>query len=795
METPRIRHANVEADENLVRQLMSRYLPFWPLFLILFVICGISAKIYLRYAKPVYEVTASLLIKDEKKGVDDQSLMEQLDLFGSKKFVENEISVVQSKILMRQVVRNLNLYAPIGVKGRITSTSGYTSSPVILQARNPDSLKTTDEIGNVMFAYDSASATVVLGGQHLKMGEWFTDTLGNTLRFLANPNYAPPKKKKPLFYNIFSIKATADAMTDGLVAGQATKLASIINLTYKDENPKRGEDVLNQLIKEYERANIEDKNSLALNTLNFINGRIALVSVELDSVEKGVQKYKKDNNIIDIDAQGQMYLDNVGDNDQKLSQINVQMAVLDTVENYVLTKNGKGVIVPSTFGLNDDPELTTLLGQLYGLEVQYEGLRKTTAENNPILISLRNQMEKIKPAILDNIASQRRSLEAGKLTMTRIANNYASILNTIPEKERGLVNISRQQTIKNDLYSFLLQKREETAMSYQSAVSDTRVVDDPEAAPKPVSPKHMLIYLTAVIIALGLGALVVAVREVVNQNIVFRKEIEQLTSIPIIGEIMYDPSDSVFVINEGSRTAIAEQFRHLRTLLAYIGINQQKKKILITSSISGEGKSFISINLALTLAMRDKKVAILELDLRNPQIARHFNINTKVGLTNYFVGDVDAEHLIKSTDVNPNLFIIPCGPIPPNPSEIILNGRLQGLLEYLEDAFDYIIVDAAPIGPVTDAYVISTMVDATLFVVRHGITPKILISRLDQTLRINPLKNVALVFNAVKSRGMGAYGYGYGYNNGYGYGYKYNTPNGKKGKKIRLFSSGATKKT
>ncbi|WP_431217489.1 GNVR domain-containing protein [Puia sp. P3] len=248
-----------------------------------------------------------------------------------------------------------------------------------------------------------------------------------------------------------------------------------------------------------------------------------------------------------------------------------------------------------------------------------------------------------------------------------------------------MVEISRQQTIKNGIYSFLLQKREETALSYNSAVSDTRIVDDAQSGVKPVSPKRMLVYLIAVLGALGAGAAFVAVREVFNQHVIFRSDIEDFTSVPVIGEIMMNDKDDLFVIEEGNRSVIAEQFRQLRTSLAYIGINNRKKKILVTSTIQGEGKSFISVNIAASLAMTNKKVVLLEMDLRRPALSPIFNISRQVGLTNYFVGDKEADHIIKSTSVNPNLFFIPSGAIPPNPSELIINGRLDELLKYLRD--------------------------------------------------------------------------------------------------------------
>lgn len=756
-----------EIEENIFSKILFNYLPYWPLFLGLLICFGTGAWFYLRYTNPSYEISASILVKDEKKGVDDANLMEQLDLFGSKKFVENEIEVIQSRMLMREVVKNLSLYAPLTYEGRIKLTPAYVYSPVIIQVRNPDSLI---EQKKVYFRFDSANQQVVVGERAFKLNKWYkTDSLGE-FTFVLNPNFRLPPVERPLYFSLINVKEITDKILKKLKVTQATKLSSVINLKYKDPIPKRGEDILNGLISMYNNAAISDKNVLAANTLKFIRERLSLVTKELDSVELGIQNYKTKEGIIDISAQGQLYLDNVGVNDQNLSQINVQLAVMDQVENYVQSKDAQTGIVPSTFGV-DDPILAQMLGKFYDLEVQYEGLRKTTAENNPLLVSIRNEIQKIRPNILENIHNLRKNMEASKGNLSQTSKQYATILEKLPQKERGLVEISRQQAIKNNIYSFLLQKREETALSYNSAVADTRIVDDADSTVEPVSPMPVLVYLLAIIASFGFGAGLLAMREIFSRNIIFLNEIEKYTSVPVIGEIMYDGNAKSFVVEEGQKNYISEQFRHLRTSLTYFGINTRKKKILVTSTISGEGKSFLAANLALTLALTNKKVVLIELDLRKPKLSQLFRVRRDVGITNYFTGNKEPDHILKSTSISKNLFLIPSGAIPPNPSELILNGRLEELLAYLETIFDYIIIDSAPMKPVTDSYILVPLCDATLYVVRHGVTPKVQVKMLDENFRVHSLKNVAIVFNGVKNRGVGGvdYGYGYGASNGNGY--------------------------
>jgi len=265
---------------------------------------------------------------------------------------------------------------------------------------------------------------------------------------------------------------------------------------------------------------------------------------------------------------------------------------------------------------------------------------------------------------------------------------------------------------------------------------------------------------------------VVAVKEGLNKNILFRSEIENYTNVPILGEVIQDTAGQGVVIAHDKKNFIAEQFRQIRTSLSYLGVSSRKKKILVTSSISGEGKSFISANLAISLALTDKKVVLLEIDLRKPKLSEIFGLkSTAAGISNYLIGEKEADEIIKRTSVNPNLFIISAGPIPPNPSELILNGKIQELLAYLENAFDYVVIDTAPVSPVTDAYLLSQFCDATLYVVRHGYTPRIYLQLLDENNKIRGLKNLALIFNGVKARGIGKGGYGNGYGYGYGVGY------------------------
>jgi capsular exopolysaccharide synthesis family protein len=358
------------------------------------------------------------------------------------------------------------------------------------------------------------------------------------------------------------------------------------------------------------------------------------------------------------------------------------------------------------------------------------------------------------------------------------------MLHSIPQKERELIDISREQSIKSNLYAFLLQKKEESDLAHASNISDTRIIDNAQASFYPVSPKKSIVYAIALALAFGLPISLLSFKELFNRKILYRKEIEKLTNAPIIGEIVHDKTREAIVIQEGKRTFIAEQFRRLRASLGYLGGKAGKKKILVTSSLPKEGKSFVSLNLALSLALTNKRVVLLELDLSNPSLSSKLNVQYEKGASNFLSGNLEPEDTIKRTSVHKNLFFVPAGTLPENPSELLLTEKLKDLLNYLEDLFDVIIIDSAPASLLSDAYVLSPMCDTTLYVVKHGFTPKSYLERLDEDNNSeNQLTNMKIVFNGIRSRGFLKHGYGYGY----GYGYIHN--NSVKRKKTRTLEA------
>lgn len=765
----------IKEQKNILNEVMFKYVPYWPVFVILMAVSMFGAWFYLRITPKMYEATASIMVQDEQKGVEPTKMEEQMDQFAGKKIIENEVEVLKSKTLMADVVKDLHLYASFFEEGEVTPKPAYISSPIMIEAAHPELLR---KIDRVLFSFSEKDSTVIVGSTRYPLNQMMKTPWGE-LMFIANKRFSKPAEG-PLFFSLRNIRGASGGYSSKLTVTGSNK-STVITATQKDEVPERSEDVLNDLLSVYQRADVASKTRLAAATIDFIQHRLDTVQGELKDIEERAKSYKSTQGAVDISTQGQLYLKSVGETDGKLNEISVEMAVLDQVEKYVTSKENGSSLAVSTLGIKD-PVLTDILNKISEKELQYEKYKKTTGENNPILLSIKSEINKLKPTVLENIRQQRSSLEASKLDLASSNNKYATILQTIPQKEKDLIEISREQNIKINIFNFLKQQKEAAALSMLPK-DDSRIVDRALSSYDPVSPKSSMIYMVALVISIGLPVAFIAAKGMLNRKIMYRNEIENLTSFPIIGEIILDKSKDPLVIKEGKRTFIAEQFRRIRTSLAYLGTNHAgKKRVLITSSLSGEGKSFVALNLALSLAMTGKKVILLELDLANPTLSKKLDVSYERGVSNYLMGECEPEDVIKRSPVNDNLFFLPCGTLPENPSELIMHERLKELLNYLEDIFDHVIIDSAPASLLSDAYVLSPMCHATLYVVKHKVTPKIYLERLEQD-NVSQLMNVGIIFNGIKSRGFTKNGYGYGY--GYGYVQDANTNKKKKNRKQR----------
>lgn len=757
----------ITEEENLLNKMFSKYLPYWPLFAGAILVALAGAWIFMKIATPKYEATATLIIKDEKKGNEESKLMESLNQISSKKIVENEIEVLQSRKLMKDVADKLSLYTPISKKESFGDKSAYLTCPIIAKAIQPEALTQWTKIP---LTYNNATKQVILNGNQKYSIDKVAYTPYGKLQFAPNPNFKGIDMGGQFFLSIYPEESLVPDLLKNLRADPAGKLSSIINLSYRDEVPQRAQEILNQLIYSYRESEINEKNALAKTTLDFVNQRLNLVVKDLDTIQQKVQAYKSGSNAVDISTQGQLYLQNVSDNDQKLSDVNTQLSILNQVENFV--RNDKSeAIVPSTFGITD-PLLTEMLTKLNSLELDFEKGKATIGENNPKLLEIKDQISKLKPNILKNISSQQKSLLAARNNIAATNRSYSSMLSQVPQKERQLIDITREQQNKQSIYEFLLQKKEESEIAYASTVANNKIVDLAQAGNSPVYPKKMVVYLGALALMLLLSMGFVTIKESMTGRVMYRQEIEARTKIPVIGEITHDKSKSPIVIKSGKRSFIAEEFRKLRLSLSFLGINEKHKKILVTSSISGEGKSFVAANLAISLTLTGKRVVLVDMDLNNPTQTKIFNKENVPGVSNFLKGEKDAVEIIRRVPEFENLHLITSGDLPEDPAELLTNGKAEELLDYLSNIFDLVVIDTSPMVLVTDGYMLTHLCDATLYVVRHQYTPKSLIRRIDANNIINPIHNPAIIFNGVKQRGFLAANYGYGYGYDYVYGKK-----------------------
>ena len=754
-------------DTNLMLQIMQRYLPFWPLFVITISIGLAISWFYLRVQTRIYVANAKVLLKDPQKGGGDSKVLDALNIFSEKKIVENEIIVLRSSVILEEVVAGLDLYNEIHNKGKVRTEELYNgNAPVWFRAVHKRDINGG---GKYYFDVDWKQKKVTINKQRVAFND--TVNINGTAYFIVpNPAYNQSVTGKNYYVIFNTIGGAASNFAANLKANATSNSSTVIEVKLETPVPEKGVDFLNRLFEVYNYQAVQDKNQIAAKTLAFIENRLNLVTGQLDSVEKNIQRYKTQESVYDLGSQASLYLSNVSELDRKSSDVQIQLDVLRDVQNYVDTKGRKPGTVPSQM-LISDPTLAGLITKLYDAEFQLTRAESINGEKSDAVILANQAVGRIKNDIRENLGTIRSNLNAVKSNVNSGIAMNNGLLSQVPRKERGLLDISRQQAIKNNIYTFLLQKREETALSSAGTTPDLRVLEKGSSY-GPIKPVAKNFYLTGFLLGLLVSVAYVLLREQFNRKILFRTEIEEKTKVPVLAEIMYSKTADTIAISEGKRTIIAEQFRSMRTNLSFMGINEENKTLLVTSSISGEGKSFIALNLAMSFTLTGKKVGLMEMDLRKPKLSKYLGINRDPGITSYLIGKSDIDSIIKITQY-PNLFVISAGPIPPNPTELIISEKFGEMMAMLKEKFDYIIIDSAPIGPVTDSQLISGYANSTLYVVRHAHTPKVMLRMIDDLYKQEKFKNMALVFNGLKPRGAGAMGgYGYGYGSyGYGYGY------------------------
>jgi tyrosine-protein kinase Etk/Wzc len=744
---------NNKGSEVNIREALYNYIKNWQWFVICAVISLCLGYVYVQYQIPQYKVEIDLLIKDNKSASTENDLLQQLNLNSSGKIIENEIEILKSNTLWERVVNSLGLQTLYYVQNRISRKIFYKNIGYNVELLKPNSNSYAKP-----WTANFSNNTMKFNGKPIAFNIPVQTEAG---LILITPAPGVNITKQVMNVQFTAIDVVAQSYIDNLKIVPASKESTVLEITLEDADPRRGKDVLNKLVDEYKREAIEDKNVTTANQLSFLKNRINAIAVELNSVERNVQNYKSSNGIMDMSSESTTFLNAVQANDAEISKLQIQKSTLANLENYLKLPDNDQVRLPAMLGVLD-PTLLALVNQLGEAQIKKQSLLRTIPETNPIVSSINDQIKSLKQTIVHTLQNLKSGVSVTEQQLKNQASQYKSTIRNVPSKERGLVDVMREQSIKNNLFTYLLQKREETALSLASTVADSRTIDAAKGGKYPIKPVKATLYLTFLLMGLFLPFAVIAIKETLNVKIRSRADIEKYTNAAILADISQTTERDPLIAVSKPRSMIAEQIRALRSNLQYISPQLDHKVLLFTSSISGEGKSFVSLNLGASLATTNKKVIILELDLRKPKLNIALNIDNTRGISNYLIGQVDYKDIIQPIPGQENYYIMTSGPNPPNPAELLLNGRIDILINQLKQDYDYVLLDAPPVGLVTDAQILSNFADATMYIVRYNYTVKNQIKIIDELYQRQMFKNFNIIFNALDAAAI-SYGYGYGY--------------------------------
>ena len=796
--------AQESKEENIdVKELLFKYLIHWPWFVGAVIACLIAAWAYLYMSTPVYNISATVLIKDDKKGggAGMSTELENLGLDGlisSSQNIDNEIEVLRSKTIAKEVVEDLGLYISYTDKDEFPSRNIYKTSPVqvSLTPQEADLLEKPMIVEMTLQPQGGMDVNVKIGDdeyqKHFEKLPAVFPTDRGTLAFFLTPDSISSSKRtleettdsekttRNITATINKPLAVAKAYCKNMTIEPTSKTTSVAVISLKNSNVQRGKDFINKLLEMYNINTNNDKNEVAQKTAEFINERISIISKELGSTEKDLESFKRGAGITDLTSDAQIALTGSAEYEKKRVENQTQINLLQDLQKYM--QNEGYEVLPSNIGLQD-LNLAAAINRYNDVLVERKRLLRTSTENNPTIINLDTSISAMKENVQVSLDRVLRGLFITKADLDREANRYSRRISEAPGQEREFVSIARQQEIKAGLYLMLLQKREENAITLAATANNAKIIDDAIADEAPVSPKGKMIYLIALVLGVGIPVGVIYLLELTKFKIEGRSDVEKLTNVPIVGDIpLTDEKQGAIAVFENQNNLMSETFRNIRTNLQFM-LENDKKVILVTSTVSGEGKSFISANLAISLSLLGKKVVIVGLDIRKPGLNKVFNIPRKeVGITQYLANpEKNLMDLVQLSDVSKNLYILPGGTVPPNPTELLARDGLDKAIETLKKNFDYVILDTAPVGMVTDTLLIGRVADLSVYVCRADYTHKNEYTLINELAEKDKLRSLCTVINGLdlKKRkygyyyGYGKYGKYYGYGKRYGYGYGY----------------------
>lgn len=776
-----------------LKTIMTMFILNWQWFALSVFIFLCGAFGYLRYASPVYQVSAKMLIKDDnsRRGASNQMLanMSDLGFISNSTGIENEVEIIQSRILARETVKDLKLYVEYKAEGLIKNSLIYKRQPINVDI-DPAGLDRLDETMRPIDLkivkngkkYDVSGKTYSENGEIIPFEVSFNalpatyKTSAGILTFTHNHS----KKKvedKDIYVRIYPPLTVATSYVGAISVEPTSKMTSIALITVKDKNKERAEDFIKQLAVCYNRQANADKNEIAVKTEEFINGRLEKINAELGSTESELEEYKKRHNLTELKLDASETLTQASQYSAKLSEARSQIQLLDFLREYVDNPQNRYQIIPSNVGLTD-PSSTSLINKYNQSVLERNRMLRTASEISPQVQTLTSALNDLESSIRTALLQARRSADIQLQSIEKQYTIYSSRVASTPEQERILTQIGRQQEVKSGLYLMLLQKREENSISLAATADKGKLIDDPLGGQ--VSPKRSAIMLAAFVIGLGLQLLILYLIQLMRYRIEGHDDVAKLTRLPIIADVaLTKENQSSIVVRKNRNNQIDEIFRSMRTNIQFM-LSEDQKVIMFTSSTSGEGKTFNAVNLAVSFATLGKKVILMGLDIRKPRLAGIFNIpidkkkpDTIKGITHLLarnavtMDDINEQiyHSVNLDDIKlhlDNLDVMPAGPVPPNPTELLAREHLAEIMDMLKKEYDYIILDTAPAGLVTDSLQIGKVADVTVVVCRADYTPKSSFELFNTLHAENKLPNMCYILNGV-DMSKKKYGYYYGY--------------------------------
>ena len=768
-----------------IKDLFFKYVRFLPVFLVSVALCLLGAYLYLRYTTPIYRVTGTLTFKQQEQSRGGKFD----DIFNAKNVsdVQSEIEILKSQDLMERVVDSGRLQTSYFAVGKIKTLNIYTDCPFRLNI-----IKLTDSFSsfkmNFTFPAENEFRVNKESGRY-KFGDVFENSYG---LFSLTKIFNGVKGKE---FNVEWRSTQEQASMYAPMVRVAPKIAgtSIYNIQIDYTNSALAADIVNNLMVRYKDASIDDKNATIKQRLEYIVGQLVRIDHDLDSIEARRIVYINENNLSGYEAQTASLFEIQTRSDEQIQNQKQQLVIIDIMTAYLKDSINNFEKTPSALSVSDE----TLGGMMSAYnQMQLERkrmLEQKIPEENPQIQAKNAELEKLRTSILESLKNVKVAYNSAIDDFYKRGTAAIYKQKEMPAKIQRLLEMERERDSKLALYKFLQEQREETAMQQAATVSNSKVLSVAYPTSAPIKPNRRAIQLLAIILGLGLPAMYIFFQEIINDKVNTRYDIEKLTDASVLGEVGHSYSSTSMIVSKTNRSMVSEQFRIIRSNLQYVLNKIEKPVIMITSSFSAEGKSFITTNLGGVMALAGKKTVMLEFDIRKPKLFSGMKLNSKQGITNFLVGKAEMADLPVKIPGYENLYGISCGPVPPNPAELLLDSRVEEMFKWLKENFDVILVDTAPVGMVSDAMTLGNFANTTLYIVRQGYTYKKQISLIDEFYHEGKLPKISIIINDVKLKpGYGYYGYGrYGYGYGYGGGY-YEIEKGQDTPK-RIFTLGVLK--